>query len=383
MFLTYVRWAVLAAAVLPGLYYAAVLIAAHRFFSRSRAKDFTPPVTLLKPVRGLDPEAYENFASFCGQDYPEYEILFAVASEQDPAVPTIRRVIGDFPRLSIRLLVTDGGRGSNDKVRKLCDLQRAARHDILIVSDSDVRVGPEYLRTVAAPFRDDRVSAVTSLYSGIAPRGLWSKLEAINLSSDFMPAVLVAKLIEGVRFTLGATMAVRRGCLDEIGGFEALADSAADDHDLGRRLWERGHRVELVDAGVATVCSSGNWHSFFRHHLRWAIMNRHSRPWGYFGYGVTLGLPWALVAAILAPSRRIALGYLAGYAILRSAVVIKVAVGGLRDPLLKRSWWLVSLWDAFAAIVWSVSLFWNRIRWQGIDYFVTDGRLVPAQSKDP
>jgi ceramide glucosyltransferase len=376
---------VLAGAVLPGLYYVAVLIAGHRFFSRSKSQagDFTPPVTLLKPVRGLDPEAYENFASFCRQDYPEYEILFGVASEQDPAVPTIWKVVADFPDLSIRLLVTESRRGSNDKVSKLCGLQGESRFDILITSDSDVRVGPEYLRSVVAPFRDTRVSAATTLYTGIAPHGLWSRLEAINLSSDFMPAVLVAKLIEGVRFTLGATMAVRRDCLSEVGGFEALADSAADDHDLGRRLWERGHRVELVDAGVETVCSSGNWRSFFGHHLRWAIMNRHSRPWGYFGYVVTLGLPWALVAAILAPTRRIALGYLAGYVIMRTAVAMKVAVEGLRDPLPKRNWWLIPLWDACAAVVWFISLFWNRIRWQGIDYLVMDGRLVPAQTKDP
>lgn len=382
MFLAVARWVVLGAVALSGLYCLAVVFSARRFFSRSKParEEFTPPLTLLKPVLGLEPKAYENFASFCRQDYPEYEILFGVASEQEPVVSTIRKLIADFPQPPIRLLVVDEKRGSNHKVSRLCGLEPAARHDILVVSDGDIRVGPDYLRSVAAPFSDPRVAAVTSLYTGISASGLWTTLEAINLSADFMPAVLVARSLEGVRFALGATIAVRRERLAEIGGFEALASVAADDHDLGRRLWACGHQVELVNAGVQTVCSTGSWRAFFDHHLRWAVMNRQSRPWGYMGYVITLFLPWALTAAILAPTRSIGVAFVAGYAVLRAAAAWTVGVRGLHDPLLKRRWWLVPLWDVCAFVIWLSSLFRSRVRWRGVEYCVTEGRLVPAAS---
>ena len=373
----------MAAGVLPTLYYRAVIFSARRFFRRPgpAAGDFTPPLSILKPVRGLDPEAYENFASFCRQDYPEYEILFGVSSQQDPAVPEIRKLIADFPGLPIRLLVVEERYGSNDKVSKLCGLARAARHDVLVVSDGDIRVGAGYLRAVAAPFRETQVGAVTSLYTGISPRCLWSELEAINLSGDFMPAVLVARQLEGVRFALGATMAARRDCLQEIGGFEALADVAADDHYLGQRIAARGYRVELVDAAVQTMCSLDSLRACFEHHLRWGIMNRQSRPWGYLGYGITLGLPWMLLAALAAPTRLGAFIFVTAYLVLRAATVWTVGVRGLRDPLLRRRWWLVPLWDAFAAVIWLASLFAKRVRWRGEEYEVRQGRLVSRTAR--
>jgi len=373
----------MAAAVLPSLYYLAVIFSARRFFRRPGPApgDFTPPVSILKPVRGLDPEAYENFASFCRQDYPEYEILFGVSSQQDPAVPEIRKLIADFPRLPIRLLVVEERHGSNDKVSKLCGLARAARHDVLVVSDGDIRVGPGYLRSVAAPFRETRVGAGTSLYTGVSPRCLWSELEAINLSGEFMPAVLVARQMEGVRFALGATMAVKRDALKEIGGFEALADVAADDHYLGQRIAARGYRVELVDAAVQTMCSLDSLRACFEHHLRWGIMNRQSRPWGYLGYGITFGLPWTLLAALVAPARLGAFSFVTAYVALRAATVWTVGVRGLRDPLLKRRWWLVPLWDALAPVIWIASLFSKRVRWRGEEYDVRQGHLVSRASR--
>ncbi|MBZ5670223.1 MAG: bacteriohopanetetrol glucosamine biosynthesis glycosyltransferase HpnI [Acidobacteriia bacterium] len=382
MFLTILKWAILVTAAMPSLYYLAVILSARRFFSRhdSAPGDFTPPVSILKPVQGLEPEAYENFSSFCRQDYPEYEILFGVSSERDPVVPEIRKLIADFPRLSIRLVVVAERCGSNDKVSKLCGLARAAKHSVLVVSDADIRVGPGYLRSVAAPFREARVGAVTSLYTGIAPRCLWSKLEAINLSSDFMASVLVARQLEGVRFALGATMAVRRECLAEIGGFEALADVAADDHALGSRIAARGHRVELVNGAVQTMCPVQSLREFFDHHLRWGMIAHQSRPLGYLGYGATLGLPWTLLAAILAPTRLCALSFVAAYLMLRAAVAWTVGVRGLRDSRLKRRWWLVPLWDAFSFIIWLGSHFRNRVRWRGAEYYMTGGRLIPAVS---
>jgi ceramide glucosyltransferase len=373
------RWAVLGAALLPSLSYLVMIFAAWRFFRRSNRPrpDFTPPVSVLKPVRGLDPEAYQNFASFCRQDYPQYEILFAVGSEQDPAAPVIRQLIADFPALPIRLLVGPPKIGSNDKVNKLCAMARAARHPVLVLSDADIRVGPDHLRRIVAPFRDPGVGTVTSLFTGIAQPALWPELEAINLSTDFMPSILLAQLIEGVHFAMGATIAVSRQCLDTIGGFDGLAAEAADDYQLGYRTARHGRKVELVDAAVKTWCCPASLEEFYVQRLRWSIMARQARPAGYFGLIVTQGLPWTLLAAVVAPSHLIALGFVSAYFILRMAAVWTIGIWGLHDDLLKRRWWLVPIWDIFAFVIWLHSLFWSRVRWQGAEYRVSGGRLIP------
>jgi ceramide glucosyltransferase len=376
------KWAILGGAILPLLFYGFVIFAARRFFRRhsSAPRDFTPPISVLKPAWGMDPEAYENFASFCRQDYPEYEVLFAVTSEQDTAIPVIRKLIADFPALPIRLVVAREKIGSNDKVNKLYALTRAAKHNFLVLSDADIRVGPGYLRSVAAPFRDPQVGAVTSMYTGIPLHALWPELEAISISTDFMPSVLMARELQGVRFALGATVAIRRECLAEVGGFEALADEAADDYELGYRTAARGHRVELVDASVKTWCCLRTFGDFYIQRLRWAIMARQARPAGYAGLIFAQGLPWAVLAVIFAPTAFLAGSFVAGYLLLRLAVVWTVGVWGLHDERLRRQWWLVPLWDAFAFIIWLNSLLWSRVRWRGAQYRIAGGRLIPLAS---
>jgi ceramide glucosyltransferase len=208
-------------------------------------------------------------------------------------------------------------------------------------------------------------------------------LEAISLSTDFMPAVLMAREVEGVRFALGATVAVTRQRLAEIGGFEALADEAADDYELGYRIALRGHQVELVDATVKTWCSLQSLRAFFIQRLRWAIMARQARPLGYVGLVFIQGLPWTVLAAILAHTRLLAGSFVAAYVILRMAAVWTVGVWGLHDDLLKRRWWLVPLWDAFAFVIWVNSLVWSRVRWQGVEYRVSGGRLIPVAPSAP
>ena len=376
------RWAILGGAMLPSCCYLFIVFASHNFFWRHNTKprDFTPPMSLLKPVHGLDPEPYENFASFCRQDYPVYEILFAVSGEHDPAAPVIRQIIADFPSTPIRLIVDAKKIGSNDKVNKLCAMGRAARYDILVQSDADIRVGPGYLRSIAEPFRDSRVGAVTSFYTGIVKRSLWPELEAIYLSTDFMPSVLLARELEGVHFALGATIAVTRQSLAEIGGFEGLVDDAADDYELGYRIAKLGHRVELVDGTVKTWCSLPSLKEFFVQRLRWAIMARQARPLGYLGLIFTQGLPWTVAAAILAPTHLLSLGFILAYLVFRMGAVWTMGVWGLQDDLVKRRWWLVPLWDVFGFVVWLASLVWSRVRWQGVDYRVAEGRLIPVNS---
>ena len=377
------RWAILGAAILPSLSYLLIVFASRSFFRRHNAapRDFTPPVSILKPVHGLDTEAYENFASFCNQDYPEYEVLFAATNEQDPATLVIRKLIADFPALPIRLVVAPEKIGSNDKVNKLCGLARAARHNLLVISDADIQVGPGHLRAVAAPFRDAKTGVVTSLFTGIPVPSLWPELEAISISAGFMPAILMAWQLEGVRFALGATVAITRESLAEIGGFEVLADEAADDYEIGYRTAARGRQVELVDASVKTWCSHQSLHDFFIQRLRWAIMARQSRPLGYVGSIFTYGLPWTLLAVLFAPTRLMAAGFVAAYLVLRMAAVWTTGVWGLHDDLIKRRWWLVPLWDTFAFVIWLHSLFWSRVRWRGVEYRVAGGRLIPVASR--
>lgn len=374
------RETVLLLALCPFAFYLLVLYSAHRFFRRRPAEppgDFTPPVSVLKPLHGLDRNSYENFAGFCRQNYPEYEILFGVTDEDDPTIPVIQRLIRDFPDHKIRLLVGADSLGTNDKVNKLVRMVREARYDILAISDSDMFVEPHYLRSVAQPFRDSRVGMVTCPYRGAAGKSFASQLEAIGISAGFQADVLAAWLIEGVKFALGATMVVRRNCLEEIGGFESLVNYYSDDFELGNRVAAR-HRVELCRWPIATVLPEQTLMQCYRHQVRWAAVTRHSRPWGHFGLALTFGLPWSVAAVLVAPSWPVAAAYFGAYLVLRTAVAWKVGVGGLRDRLLRRRLWMIPLRDVFNFIVWLSSFVPQRLRWRDSVYYVRHGRMVPA-----
>ena len=374
------RWTVLALALGPFGYYILAITAARRFFSNRppTSKAFAPPVSVLKPVRGLDREAYENYASFCRQEYPEFEIIFGVTEETDPAVPVIERLIRDFPQCKIRLLIGAPALGTGDKVNKLCRMVREAKHDILMISDSDIRVAPGYLYAVAAPFADPQVGAVTCLYRGITDGTLVSEMEALGNTSDFDAGVLSAWQLGGVDFTLGATMATTKERLAQIGGFESLVDHFSDDYELGHRIAALGYRVEVTTFPVFTVFPSQTLAQCFRHQVRWTLTMKHSQPWGHFSLIFTHGLPWAILAALIAPSRAIAAFYLIGYAVLRWLMAWTVGVWGVRDPILRKKMYLVPLRDAFAFVVWMTSFFKRRIEWRGSQYYIRNKRLVPA-----
>jgi len=376
-------WSVLAFACLPLAYYVVTLETAVRYAGITRPSgrpDLGPPVSILKPVRGLDRHTVDHFVSLCRQDYPEYEILFAVADDTDPAIPVIRRLADDFPDRSIRLIVGVPALGPSSKVSKLCRLVREARHEVLVISDSDITVPQDYLRAVVAPFANREVGAVTCLYRGVSEGGLWADLEALGISTEFAPGVLVARRFEGMKFTLGATMATTRARLSEIGGFEALVECCADDFELGHRIAARGHRIELARCSVATECAPAGFVEFFRHELRWAITLRHSRPWGYAGrMAVTQGLPWSVaVASVVAPP---AAGiYFLTFLTLRLAVAWAVGVRILDDDTVKLRWWLVPLRDAVTFFVSIASLCSNRIDWRGQSFELQRGRLVPISA---
>jgi ceramide glucosyltransferase len=380
-----IRDAILILALAPLAYYLIAIVAAWRFFPRSPSEEllpsFAPPVSILKPVFGLDREAYENYASFCRQDYPESELLFCASDDRDPAIPVIEKLIRDFPSRSIRLLVGAEPLGASDKVNKLCRMVREARHDIVIVSDSDVRVDPGFLRAVTAPFRDPNVGGVTCLYRGITDNSLAADLEALGNSSDFAPGVLVAHMLGDLDFMLGAVMATTRQRLAEIGGFESLADFFCDDYELGNRIAASGHRVELSTFPVAIVYPYQTVADAFRHQLRWNLSIRYSRPWGHLGLIFAQGLPWAVLAAVVSPSRSVAAYYLAAYLVCRTLVALVVAIKGMKDGLALRQGWMLVPRDAFAFIVWIASFFPQRIHWRGREFYVRDKRLVPIMPR--
>jgi ceramide glucosyltransferase len=384
---TLTRDALLLLALASFAYYVVAILAALRFFRRRDAAalpgDFTPPISILKPIYGLDRETYQNYASFCTQDYPDYEILFCVSDEEDPAIPVIAELASDFPQRRINLLIGSEPLGVSDKVNKLCRMACEARHEILAVSDSDVRVQPDYLRAIAAPFRDPAVGAVTCLYRGLTDGSLAANLEALGNSTDFTAGVLVAWLFAPVNFTLGATMATTKTRLTEIGGFESLVDHFSDDYELGNRIAARGHRVELSTFPVSIVYPQQTLADAFRHQLRWNVSIRFSRPAGHLGLVFTQALPLALLAAIFAPSAAWATSLLVGYLLLRGISAWAVGVYGMGDAGVRKHLELLPLRDAFAFIVWIASFFPQRIHWRGREFYVRDKRLVPTAPRQP
>jgi len=335
------------------------------------------PVSILKPVRGLDREAYENFASFCLLDYPEYEVLFCVNSADDPAVPVIKELQLAFPERDIRLLIGAPHLGASGKVNKLCRLVQEAKYNLLVISDSDVRVEPNYLKNVSAPLNDPKVGAVTVFFRSVTGGSFGATLDAAGSAVEFAASALLARSLEGIQFTLGATMATTKKVLAEIGGFETLVNHYVDDYELGRRITRLGYRIELAGTPVCMVYPRENLLQFLRHELRWTIGLRNVRPLGHAAIGLTLGLPWTILAVLVAPSASVALMYMLAYLVLRSMVYLTVGAWGLRDSVARRKWWLAPLRDATTLAVWVASFFSNRITWRGLEFRVKKGILMP------
>lgn len=379
------RFFLLVLAAMPLAYYVAAIIAALRFFTRERTHEFVPfapAVSLLKPVRGVDFGSYENFASFCRQKYADYEILFGVGDAADPAVPLIQRLIADFPQQRIRLFVGAEQIGANRKVNMLARLAREAQHEILVLTDGDIRVTPTYLREVVAPFADRRVGAVTSFYRGMAEKNLGAELEAIGAASDFFAGVLMANWMEGITFGLGASIVTTKEWVAKIGGFAAIADVLADDYELGHRVAKAGGKVLLSREAVWTMYPAQTARSFWQHQVRWSRTVRLCRPLSFAGLIFTHGLPWALLAALIAPAPWFAAAYLIVYLVLRLTLAWTVGVWGVGDEIVRRKLWLVPLGDAVRFAVWLASFASNRIHWGGEEYTIRKGRLLPTPASE-
>jgi ceramide glucosyltransferase len=343
---------------------------------RARTTHDQPPVSILKPLKGADPEMYANFRSHCLQDYPEYEIIFGVSDADDPAIKLVEQLKSEFPQRAILLVVCPKQLGSNTKVSNLAQMLPQARYDYLIVNDSDIRVEPDYLRSVLAPLADSSTGLVTCLYRGVANSTLGSHLESLGISTDFCPGVLAAWQLEGIRFALGSTMAFRRRDLAAIGGFEALADYLADDYHLGQRITALGLKIELSEVVVETFLPRYTLGEFLAHQLRWARAVRDSRFWGYVGLGISFGLVWALLALIFASGAVWAWGLLALTAAMRCAVAVLVGSRVLGDRQAMRWLLMIPLRDAIAMMVWLLSFAGHTVSWRGEVFKLVGGKLV-------
>lgn len=369
-------------AVAPLFYYALSCWAAWRFFRKARTQklpSYAPPVSVLKPVGGVDFASRENFESFCRQDYPQYEILFAVNEENDPAASLIRELIAARPERSIRLFVGAETIGSNKKVNKLARLAREAAHDTLVLTDGDVRVGPNFLREVVAPLGDLATGATTCFYRGIVQPNFWAELEALGTASDFFAGVLMANWLEGVRFALGAAIATSKEWISRMGGFEAIASTHSDDYELGRRIAEAGGRVELSRECVWTMYAAETFPDYWHHQLRWARTVRLSRPLSFAGLIFTHGMPWTVLAAVFAPNGALRAAFPIAYLLPRLVMAAVVGIWGVGDETVRRKWWLIPVRDAIHFIVWVASFGSRKIRWRGTQFVMREKEMAPSK----
>jgi ceramide glucosyltransferase len=371
--------------ILSVCFYCYAIYAAITFFAAPRLinLEFHPPVSILKPICGLDRDAYENLASFCQQDYPKYQIIFAVRNSKDPCIEVIEKIIQNFSDLDISLIVSDRVIGTNLKVSNLANAAAKAKYEILVLADSDIRVGTDYLQRVIQPLQDESVGVVTCMYRSLT-EGWISILEAINTTTEFHGGVLVSNLKEnGIKYAFGCTIAIPKKVLEAIGGFEAIADYLADDFQLGYLPFQAGYKVVLSDYIVEHLHKSNTLIDVIKRQIRWAFCKRVSRPWGYLGLIFTYGVVTSLLLLIATDGS--ILGWLGLCICWVTRLVMAWIVGtiSLKDPIVKKFLWLVPGCDLLSFAIWCFSFIGNTIEWRGQQLKLTkDGKLIVQEDRN-
>jgi ceramide glucosyltransferase len=381
---------------IAGMGYFLVAIVAARVFLIARGTPlpgFPPGVSILKSLKGLDPNMLDAFRSHCHQNYlGEFELLFGVSSLDDPAVPAVHQLQSEFPNQMIRLIECPARLGANGKVSTLAQLAPHTRYEFLLVNDSDISVSPHYLERVMAHFAqsepqpDQRsskpVGLVTALYRGRMHDSLGSRFESLGIATDFMPSVLVARMIEGgLRYGLGSTLAVSREALEKIGGFEALVDHLADDYELGERIYKAGFRIALSSEVVETSVPAYTWSGFCDHQLRWLRTVRDARPGGYAGLLFTYGFTLALLNVIASGLSPFSLWILALSFFLRLSLAMTVGAEVLADHQVLPNLWLLPLRDLVATALWIAGFSGSTIVWRGESFTVKQGKLSKTSGR--
>jgi ceramide glucosyltransferase len=360
------------------LFYCYGIYAAFAFFHDPHPLqlNFQPPVTILKPICGIEDETYNNLVSFCQQKYPNYQIIFCVRDPQDCGIPVVKQIIDEFPELDIELVVCEDIIGTNPKVSNLANAVTKAKHEILVIADSDIRVGIEYLQRVIQPLEDKSVGVVTCLYRSVA-KGWVTILEAVGTATDFHVGVLVNNQIEGIKFAFGSTIVIRKEVLDEIGGFGAIADYLADDFQLGYLPTQADYKVVLSDYIVDHVLASSTIADSIQRQIRWARCIRVSRPWGYLGLIFTYGTVTSLLLLIATGGSTIGCAVFAITWIMRLVMGWVVGIIYLQDSGVQKFFWIVPVRDVIGFMIWCYSLFGSTIEWRGRRFrLIKGGKLV-------
>jgi ceramide glucosyltransferase len=333
------------------------------------------PVSILKPLAGLDLDLESNLRTFFEQDYPSFEILFAVREADDPAIPVVEKLGREYPKVPSRLLVTGEPPYPNAKVFSLERMLQASAYDLLVMSDSDIRVTPALLRTIAAEFQDPKLGVATCPYRAVAGLSFWSGLEAIGMNTDFLAGILVARMLEGMRFAVGPTIAARRHVLESIGGFERLKDYLAEDFAMGKFAAEAGHGVSLSWYVIEHHIGSSDFRHNAAHRLRWTRSTRRSRPAGFMGQLFTMPRPWALLVTAWNP---------AWWPVLPVTLAIRGMSAWIVSELVlhaRINWLLLPLEDIAGFCFWIAGFFGNTIVWRGRRYRLeSDGRFTLISS---
>ena len=374
----FVSWLPLLFCVSALVYYCLALYAAIAFLNQPSSVDldFHPPVSILKPLCGLDRNTYDNLASFCRQDYPTYQIIFGVQNPSDPVIAVAKQIQHDFPAIDIALVVSDRTIGANRKISNLFNAFTAAKHDLLLMADSDIQVRSDYLLQVVQPLRQSNVGVVTCTYRSLA-QGWVAAFEALGITTELAPTVLVSRTLSGMTFGIGATIVLRRDVLEAIGGFPAVANYLHDDFHLGRMPTDRGYQVVLSRYVVDHVLATSSIAAFLQHQTRWNRGIRFAQPWGYAGQIFTFGTVASLFFVLTAHGSPLSWVVLGLTWTFRLAMAWVVGVNVLRDPLVQKRLWLVPLSDLVRCLLWCYSFLGNSIEWRGQQLTLTaSGKLV-------
>ena len=372
------------------VYLALGLLAVVRFARKRRsmltAPSYAPPVSVLKAVHGTEPNLEENLESFFCQNYPEYELLFCARRADDPGLQIAERLARKYPSVRTRVFTCGEPPWTNAKLYSLEKIWKQAAHKLFVISDSDVRVSPEYLREIIKPFSNPKVGMTTCLYRGLPAGGFWTELEALGFSVEMSAGVVVADMLEGMKFALGPTMVVRRECVEALGGFRFMADYCADDYILGNRVSESGMEVVLSHHSIDHMVFHHSFWASMRHQVRWMRSTRFSRPKGHLGTVLTYAVPFGVLGCVagLASGHTVLGTALLGASIL-NRVILSIAAGfavaGDRRALSHA--WLYPLRDLIGGILWVGSYLSSKIDWRGETYRLKAGGLMLRAHEDP
>ncbi len=384
--LSLLRWICLIPAIGGSIYAMLCLLAVIRFRTQPDSSPcfFSqwPVVTILKPVCGLEKNQRANLRSTCLQDYPEFQVVFSVQDPNDPVIPLLKEIQEEFGLERVSVAIENHQAGPNGKINNLLGALPYARYDILVISDSDVRLKPDYLKSIIGPLSDPEVGIVCTLYKATCADRWFEKMELLTFNADFIPSVVFAHVSGASKFCLGPSMALRRSTLKEIGGLETLADYLVEDYEMGRRIWSSGKRVAIAHYFIDIVVDLKNRSQWWNHQVYWDQNTRAAQPGGFFASILIRSVPFAFLFAISHLGDVIGLGVLAGALGLRLATAAIIIGWGFRDREGLKNLTLLPLRDITALLSWFLALTKRTVLWRGSEFILSrDGRLVPRESR--